>query len=767
MADIPAPPAGFQIVGGSGGVPPPPAGFAVQTPANSLSDAYRKAFLSGDTEQAHRIVVQARRQGVPIAPISDEDIAGSIHTARGNGGVLDQLGGFAAGALHHVGNIPVGIAQLATNAASGVADALGVKTLNGAATAVNDYARRREQTYQDATAGNAGSYVGATVGEIAPWLVGVGELRALGMLPKATTLGQRLAPAIAEGATIGAAQPVTDGNFASGKAEQVGIGAALGGLGPVIGRGVAAGARAARGAVDLFTDAGRTRIANDRTARMLAAISPKSMALGQTDLRPTLRALTSAQTAIPGEVIGAPQAIGGPFAAQLARTVANDANAAPVVADAMNANRAARLEAVRKVAGFDASGTNDAALSAARDARRAAVQPYIDQHLTPQTPLVRWTAAAQPLDDALANGGRMSGADRDALTQARKLVANVRGGTLQEDDAVQALRDLEATVTSKKAQDAFAGAFGGVNQNMVDPQRLLDQIATMRNTGPGARVGVRGALDQIAKTVAESRNTLGMVPMDVLDSVRQNLGDFLVSPTGRRASAQEAALLNPVRDAIVQALQRRAPGYSDYLAQYAKLSAPVNTMERAGVLVGPNAAGGHDSAGGQVLTANALSRFLRQDDAARYGIAPDARRKLEAVRASALRDDLQNVKIGTNGSDTSALLRLPPLGGNLTAGRMRVLGGAAGLAAEHALHLPGGYFTGAAGGLALGQALTPALDRANADIVRRTATNLMDARRSAAILNALNPPVQQRSALSRMFRAALPYDPQPRYITGP
>lgn len=773
MVDIPPPPPGFQIETGS--VPPPPAGFVVQQPqtapdALALTRQLARAQALHADDAAHAITAYMRRNNIAPVQLSDADKAAAgtpaPDVAFGNG-VAGTLGGLALGAIHHAANIPLGIVQLATNAAAGVGDALGTKALDPARNALNRYIQNREQNYQDVTNGNVASYAGAAAGEVLPWMVGLGELRAAGMLPKAAKLTQKLLPATADGAAVMSAQPVTGDNYARTKALQVGTGTLTGLAGPVVGAAAGALGRAGRNTVDLFTDAGRNRLAAQRTARMLAAISPKSVTLGQTDLRPTLAALTNAAPQVAGETVGAPQAIGGPFAAQLARTIANDAKAAPVVADAMNANRAARLDAVRQVAGIDASGTNDAAMAAAKQARSDATQPYIQQHLTPQTPLVRWTAAAKPLDDVLANGGRMSGADRAALTQARNVVARVRGGSMQEDDAMQALHELEETVTSKKAQDAFAGAFDGVNQNMVNPQSLLDQIATMRNTGPGARVGVRSALDQIAKTITESRNTLGMVPMDVLDSVRQNLSDFLVSPSGQRATAQETALLDPVRDSIVRTLQRRAPGYSDYLAKYAQLSQPINTMERTAVLVGPNAAAGHDSAGGQVLTPAALSRFLRQDDAARYKIAPAARQQLEAIRDSAMRDDLQNVKIGTNGSDTSALLRLPPMGGNLTAGRMRLLGGTVGLALEHALHLPGGYLTGAAGGLALGQALTPALERANSDIVQRTAANLMNARRSAAILSALNPPAQQQSAISRMFRAALPYDPQPRYITGP
>lgn len=62
-------------VGQFGGIPVAANG-APQS--NALSDAYRQAFLAGDTVTAHKIAVQARQQGVPIAPISDADINGSV-----------------------------------------------------------------------------------------------------------------------------------------------------------------------------------------------------------------------------------------------------------------------------------------------------------------------------------------------------------------------------------------------------------------------------------------------------------------------------------------------------------------------------------------------------------------------------------------------------------------------------------------------------------------------------------------------------------------
>lgn len=68
---------------------------------------------------------------------------------------------------------------------------------------------------------STGSYAGATIGEVLPWATGLGEARALGLIPNATKLGGKLGLLGAEGAAMGATQPVTDGgeNYASDKAK--------------------------------------------------------------------------------------------------------------------------------------------------------------------------------------------------------------------------------------------------------------------------------------------------------------------------------------------------------------------------------------------------------------------------------------------------------------------------------------------------------------------------------------------------------------------
>jgi hypothetical protein len=102
--------------------------------------------------------------------------------------VTKQIGGFGDALQHHLMNAPIGIGQLASHslnaAIQGVAGgsqyAQGVQQRMAASDA---QIQQREQAYQARTDGNAGSWPGAVMGEVAPWMTGVGEARAAGLLP--------------------------------------------------------------------------------------------------------------------------------------------------------------------------------------------------------------------------------------------------------------------------------------------------------------------------------------------------------------------------------------------------------------------------------------------------------------------------------------------------------------------------------------------------------------------------------------------------------
>jgi hypothetical protein len=165
-------------------------------------------------------------------------------------------------------NAPHGLAQLTEHGVNYAANRLlpansGLRQSINATTTNDDTAlAQREAAYQTRTDGRLGSYGGAIVGEVLPWMTGVGEARALGLLPKAPNLLQKGALLTGEGALMGAATPVTNGdNYAGQKSTQVELGA-----GTALGLGVLA---KAPGVLRYATDAGRDAIAAQRLGKML------------------------------------------------------------------------------------------------------------------------------------------------------------------------------------------------------------------------------------------------------------------------------------------------------------------------------------------------------------------------------------------------------------------------------------------------------------------------------------------------------------------
>jgi hypothetical protein len=703
------------------------------------------------------------RTAVDANTAQDSRLRGVVDT------VADNVIGAPVAAMHHAQNIPVGLAQLATHGAAAVGDAVAgpQQNLSGLITgeapqrtgiagaldrargSVDDFARQREQTYQSGIPTNVGSVAGAAVGEIVPWVAGLGAVRAAGIVPKATTTAQKLGQLALEGGAVGAAQPVTgDGSFAAQKALQVGTGALSGPVLHGIGRGVA-GVRA--GAQDVLQHIRDPQVIADREILRRFGADPDALAK-----------LRAAQPSVPGETVSAAQANPTPATIAQERILRSNPETKEGFSLLDDRNNAARMATIKRLAGTDEQ------LEAAKTARREAVQPFIDAHLTPATPLIRWDGAGQQIDSLLNKPGRMSSGDFDALQQARKVVAQVKGGTLQEDDAFPMLRELEETTVSGKARKAFADAFDAINRNMVDPAPLLRQIAMVRNTGQGARATIRPALDAIAKTLQESQNTRGLVPADVLDSVRQNIKDFIVKPNGASASAQEIAALAPVKNHLQALIERHAPGYSAYLAKYAKGSEPINTMESVRALLDPNSPHSINTSGDPQLAIARLRQVLRGDDKARYPMSDAARRELEIIRAGLERRMAANNTVSASGSNTNADMlaaRGSAIGrgifGDPLAGKPGTLSRAVGIGLGGTLGnlvpIPGAGI----GGALLGGLLPEASQAVNARIAQRIGATAADSRAAAdAIERALR--ASRRSGNTPVNRLLLLGDTPPR-----
>jgi hypothetical protein len=278
-----------------------PDGTAPQTMEMALAKYRQKPSFadvrsgSGTTESGSLVNDSAFAQLIKGKPAKR---APATYNLTGVPGVSTQVGGLLDAFQHHALSPFHGAAQLVghgVNAAANAAlpDGNGIREYVNRTVASDDAAMaEREADYQARTEGNMGSYIGAVPGEVLPWMVGLGELRAAGLLPKITQGGVKGAAKkggllAAEGALMGATQPVTEGDYASQKGAQVVTGAVAAPLIAAGLRGASAGAGGVRQAARYVTPGGREKIANQRVAKMLGSDQA------------TLQALRT-QTGVPG-----------------------------------------------------------------------------------------------------------------------------------------------------------------------------------------------------------------------------------------------------------------------------------------------------------------------------------------------------------------------------------------------------------------------------------------------------------------------------------
>lgn len=699
-----SPPAGHameQAPGAAATIPPPPPGYVLQQGQSSAAvPDYGDQWTPAQKALAAR---EAANGQALMNPPQGGDLLANIKNA------YQAMG-------HHLANLPLGLSQLVghgiTSAADAVlpADSSIRQRINATGSNFDANMRARESAYQAEVPTNAGTLTGAAVGEIAPWALGIGELRAAGLIPEATKTLGKLGTLAAEGGAMGLAQPVTgNGGYAGQKAMQVGIGAATG---PVL----YGASKLASGVKGVVQHVANPQAVADANIANLFGATPG-----------VIDRLRYAPNYVPGEVPSAAQALATPEAVQAERMLRTNPISGPAFVHADNANNAARQSVVRQLAG------NDATMQAAKTARRQAVQPFTQQSLSDSYPISRWTPARNILKTVVDNPGRMPTADFDALKAAQGIASKVRGGSMQEDDALQALQELGDSVTTKTAQDVFARVHAAINRNMVDPSGILRAIATIRNGPLGVDPERGAALDAIMGSVSRAKNINGLVGTDMLDQVRQQAAKYLDN-----ASDQSKLAYGPAIRQIVDAIDAVAPGYRDYLAAYAKHSEPINTMESVQKLLDPNAPGSLNAAGDPQLAISRLRQVLRGDDKARYPMSAQARAQLNQVLQSLLRRTISDNKIAPSGPGTAADLTaqsgLPSLvfgpamgarGGVLP----RLLGGAAGAAL-------GSHFgpAGAAVGAGVAGGLGDALGAANRRVIGRVGATAANAQQTAAAL---------------------------------
>lgn len=625
----------------------------------------------------------------------------------------DQVGDFGNAAVHNVLKPIHGLTQTVEHGLGTVADWVDPNYKSGLSSLItgapnrsgwnqslhgditNDDAAMKnwEQTYQNNTPDNAASYAGATVGTIAPFLTSattkglqfVGD-QAASLVPKvlgnAAPLIPRIVSGAAQGTTLALASPVTDdGDFWSNKANQAKWSGLVGGGIPIVGA-------AARG---LYNVAKPLINPNGVVADALKNWIPGGPS-----------AVVNADELVPGSLPTTAQAAPSPQIVAVEKTLSENPAYKGLFAERSNANNAARIAAIQDVAGTPEQ------MAAALDKRATDAAPMLSQMAGSGTPVWRQNIgnAVDTLQSTIDASPRMSGADFDALQQAATWARSAQRGNIDSQTLYNNLAGLN--VTSKAAQQAIVGAGNSLKNmgNLVDAAPVLSQLSDLQGsslgTDPVVKKGVTDLIAGIKDGIANTQEGGTLVRPDLLDGYRQNVRNILkqYATNGAVGSRQEAAF-EPVRSAIVDAIDGANPGYRDYLANYAKNSAPINSMEAAGSILDNVAGGGRsaNSSGTEQITLPgyraALAKALNDSP---YGLDPAAQAKLEAVQADLQRASISN-SVKSPGSDTSYNLQAPGwlakqlYGGNFQGPGSLVKGAAA--AAGGAL---GGGFSGAAGG---------------------------------------------------------------------
>lgn len=282
--------------------------------------------------------------------------------------------------------------------------------------------------------------------------------------------------------------------------KNTGLGAALAPAANIAGRGIGALAQGGKALIDPFTKAGQDRMAA-RTLQQFAADPTKAA-----------QNLRNAQSLVPGSIPTMAQASDDAGLAQLERTLRNNPETAPAILAQLNAQRAARLDAVQNIAGDDAyynAIKEGRSIFAAEDYAKAVAQGFDTKALSGvqkeldrvlARPLVqdlagKAKAIAANNDEALTELGSIRGVDYlikaldNEISKAKGAASSIgkeelRSLTKTKADLLDILKKAAPAYT--EARENFAGMSRQVN-SMDVARDLLDRMQS-----PLARAGASG-----------------------------------------------------------------------------------------------------------------------------------------------------------------------------------------------------------------------------------------------------------------------------------
>ena len=172
-----------------------------------------------------------------------------------------------------------------------------------------------------------------------------------------------------------------------------------------------------------------------------------------------------------------------------------------------------------------------------------------------------------------ANPGAMD-LRKEANLKAVKDFTTQLIGTPEDVAAMQADRE---TATAPMRDAAFA------NKKDVDAAPVTSQIQSILKSPDGKRAAVRKTLQDVDKSlhVGESADKPLESDPEQLYGVRKHINDLL-SPAVQRDNPElqrASGILSSVRDSLDDVIEQGAPGFKDYISQYAQLSRPIDEKQ--------------------------------------------------------------------------------------------------------------------------------------------------------------------------------------------
>ena len=195
-----------------------------------------------------------------------------------------------------------------------------------------------------------------------------------------------------------------------------------------------------------------------------------------------------------------------------------------------------------------------------------------------------------------------------------------------------------------------------VLQNPVDAQPLIDSLDALTKSNLGTNPTIKRTATGLISGIREGITNTGaggsLISPDLLDGYRQNVGAFLRdNASGVVVGTREEAAFVPVKNLITDAIDGANPGYRDYLAKYAQMSQPINSMEAANAVADHFANRAVDVFRNPRIELTGFNTALNKVQNLDYGLSPEADAAFEAIRHD-LQASTASSALRTPGSDT-------------------------------------------------------------------------------------------------------------------